>query len=319
MRAKTWSVFVAFCWVIAGLIALVPAASAQTNCTSFSNVTLASATTITATPAYQPFSGSTLTFSFNLTVQNANNAPCSIAVILARPTAPLVMNSGGFTLNYALDFNGNNVVNIGTPSTGYFLTAPGNGSGTFATYNMTIAANQTAAAAGNYADNQVVLYLYGFRAGDWRLVRTYTLTLGASINTTCTMSAPSPATLNFTSAISQGIPNPGVVLSSSLPGVNCTAPARVTLSGSAMQHTPSVAAVSGFDNFINWQATATLGSATATLATNSQSSVTSSGYNVPSGTTVGGTVGVDVNLIAGQRLQSGTYSGVVTVTVDPTL
>lgn len=86
-----------------------------------------------------------------------------------------------------------------------------------------------------------------------------------------------------------------------------------------MQRTPAVASVAGFDNFIDWQATATLGSATATLATNALSTVTSASYNVPSGTTVGGSVGVDVNLIAGQRLQSGNYTGVLTVTVDPTL
>lgn len=305
--------------LLAGLFASTMPAAAQSNCGNVNNASLASATTITATPAYQPFSGSQLTYSFNLTVQNANNSPCSIAIILVRPTAPLVMSNAGFSLNYNLDFNGSNVVNIGAPSSGYFLTAPGNGTGTFSTYNLTIAASQTAAAAGLYVDNQVVLYLYAYRGGSWRFVRTYALSLRATIDKTCTMSSPSPATLNFTSAISLGMPNPGVVLSSTLSGVNCTSPSRITLSGNAMQRTPAVGAVSGFDNFIDWQATATLGSATATLATNVAGTVTSSGYNVPSGTTVSGVVGVDVNLIAGQRLQSGNYTGVVTVTVDPTL
>lgn len=313
------NVVIVWCAVLAGLVAVSSAALAQSSCSNINNASLASSTTITATPAYQPFSGTALTYSFNLTVQNSNNSSCSIALIFVRPTAPLVMTNGGFTLNYNLDFNGTNIVNIGSPSSGYYLTAPGNGTGTFNTYNLTIAANQTSAAAGSYTDNQVIIYLYAYRTGSWRFVRTYAMSLGATVNQTCTMSAPSPATLNFTSAISLGIPNPGVVLSSSLPGVNCTSPSRITLSGSAMQRTPAVAPVGGFDNFIDWQATATLGSATATLATNSASTVTSSGYNVPSGTTVGGTVDVDINLIAGQRLQSGNYTGVVTVTVDPTL
>ncbi len=318
MKQMTRQAVIFACAVVAYLLATAHEASAQSNCANVNNATLASATSITMTPAYQPFSGSALTYSFNMTVQNTNSSPCSIALIFVRPTAPLVMTSAGFTLNYNLDFNGSNIVNIGYPSSGYYLTAPGNGTGTFSTYTLTIPANQTSAAAGNYADNQVVVYLYAYRFG-WRQVRSYTLTLGASIDKTCVMQAPSPATLNFTSAISLGVPNPGNVLSSTISGVKCTSPSKITLSGNAMQHTPSVSPVAGFDSFIHWKATATLGSATATLATNAASTVTSANYNVPSGTTVGGTVGVDVNLLAGQRLRSGNYTGVLTVTVNPTL
>lgn len=307
------------CAVVVLLFCAPREASAQSTCANLNNATLASATSITMTPAYQPFSGSALTHSFNLTVQNTNSTPCSIALILVRPTAPLVMSNGGFTLNYNLDFNGSNIVNIGSPSSGYYLTAPGNGTGTFSTYTLTIPANQTSAAAGNYADNQVVVYLYARAWYGWIQMRTYTLTLGASINKTCVMQAPSPATLNFTSAISLGMPNPGNVLSSTIAGVKCTSPSKIKLSGNAMQHTPALAPVAGFDSFIHWKATATLGSATATLATNAASTVTSANYNVPSGTTVGGTVGVDVNLLSGQRLRSGNYTGVLTVTVNPTL
>jgi len=304
--------------LVAALIAVASCAVAQTNCTNTNNASLASATTITATPAYQPFSGSPRVHSFSVTVQNSNASACSIAVVFVRPTAPLVMTNGSFTLNHTLDFNGNNIVNIGSPSSGFYLTAPGNGTGTFNTYNLTIPANQTSAAAGAYTDTQIAIYIYAYRFG-WRFVRTYALTLGASINSTCEMSAPSPSTLNFTSAISLGVPNPGVVLSSTLSGVNCTSPSRITLSGVAMQRTPSVGAVAGFDSFIDWQATATLGSATATLDTSSAATTTSASYNLVSGTTVSGTTNVNVNLLAGQRLRSGTYTGVLTVTVDPTL
>lgn len=299
-------------------LAVANNASAQTNCGNVNNTALLGPTTITATPAYQPFSGLPRAASFNLTVQNNNGGACSIALVIVRPTAPLLMTNGASTLNYDLDFNGNAVVNFGAPSTGWFLTAPGNGTGTFNTYNLTIPANQTAAAAGAYADNEVLVYLYAFRNG-WNFVRTYALSLRATIDRTCVMSAPSPASLDFTSAISLGLPNSAFVLSSSIGGVNCTSPSRVTVSGTVMQRTPAVGAVPGLDNFINWQATATLGSASATLATNAGSSATSASYNVLSGTTVGGIVGVDVNLIQGQRLQSGNYTGVLTVTVDPTL
>ncbi|MCB1505292.1 MAG: hypothetical protein KDJ47_09985 [Hyphomicrobiaceae bacterium] len=307
------------CTLLVWLGFYVATASAQTNCNNINNATLASSTSITATPAYQPFSGSQLTHSFNLTVQNSNSSACSIAIILVRSTSPVVMSNGSFSLGYNIDFNGTPVVNIGTPSTGFYATAPGNGTATFSSYNLTIAANQTSAAAGAYTDTQVAVYLYAFRSNRWNLVRTYAMNFSAFINKTCVMSAPSPSTLNFTSAISLGIPNPAVGLSSTLPGVHCTSPSKITLTGNAMQHVPAVGTVSGFDSLINWQATATLGSATAMLSTNTASTVTSAGYNVPSGTTVGGSVGVNVNLIAGQRLRSGNYTGVLTVTLDPTL
>ncbi len=307
-----------FGWSVLFALAVVNSALAQSNCSNINNAVLLGPTTITATPAYQPFSGLPRLTSFNLTVQNNNNNNCSIAVIIVRTTAPTRMTSGASTLDYTLDFNGSNVVNFGAPSSGWFLTAPGNGTGTFNTYNLTIPANQTSAAAGAYDDNQVSVYLYAYRFG-WRFVRTYALSLRASIDQTCTMATPSPSTLDFTSAISLGVPNPAVVLSSAISNVNCTAPARVTMSGSAMQRTPAVGAAAGFDNFIDWQATATLGSATANLSTDTTGTATSASYNVLSGTTVGGTVGVDVNLIPGQPLQSGTYTGILTVTVDPTL
>jgi hypothetical protein len=257
--------------------------------------------------------------SFLVTVQNGNASNCSIAVVFVRPTAPIVMTNGGFTLTYGVDFNGTNVMNIGAPSSGYYVTVAGGGSVTFNTYRMTISGSQTSAAAGSYSDTAVLLYLYAYRAGAWRFVRTYAMTFNATINKTCTMSAPSPATLNFTSAINNGVPNPAVVMTSTFTNINCTFPSRITLAGNAMQRVPAVGAIAGFDNFIDWQASATLGSATAVLATNAASTVTSTSTNVGSGTTVNGSFGVNVNLLAGQRLRSGTYSSVLTVTVDPTL
>ena len=163
MKQMTRQAVIFACAVVAYLLATAHEASAQSNCANVNNATLASATSITMTPAYQPFSGSALTYSFNMTVQNTNSSPCSIALIFVRPTAPLVMTSAGFTLNYNLDFNGSNIVNIGYPSSGYYLTAPGNGTGTFSTYTLTIPANQTSAAAGNYADHQVGVDLYAYR------------------------------------------------------------------------------------------------------------------------------------------------------------
>jgi hypothetical protein len=83
-----------------------------------------------------------------------------------------------------------------------------------------------------------------------------------------------------------------------------------------MQLTP-ISAASGLDNFIHWRAQGTFSAATATLSTNSAATVISSATNVASGATSGATITINVNLIAGQPLLAGTYTGVLTVTVDP--
>ena len=294
-------------------------AIAQTNCANTALATLSSGTTVTASAVYDPFGGTAVNTNMTVTVRNTNNSNCSIAVVFVRTTSPIVMSNGAFSLTYGLDFNGANAMNIGTPSSGWFTTVGANTTANFNTFRMTIAANQTAAAAGSYSDSQVSLYLYARSGGTWQLVRTYPFTFNATINKRCTMAAPSPATLNFTSAITSGRPNAGVILSSLLGSINCTFPSRITLAGSAMQRTPTIGTVAGFDNFINWRATATFGSANVTLDTSSLSTVTSSAYNVPSGTTINGSFNANVNMITGQSLRSGTYTGTLTVTVDPNL
>jgi hypothetical protein len=212
------------------------------------------------------------------------------------------------------------VVIGGAPLSGFYATLGANSSFTFNTYNVAVAANQTSAAAGTFTDTQMAIHLYAFRLGTWQLVRTHPLTINATVNKTCTMAAASPATLNFTSAIANGTPNPGVVLTSTLSNINCTFPSKITLTGSALQRVPAVAAAPGFDSFINYKAAATLGGASVTLTTTTSSAaVTSAGYNVASGTTIGASLPVNVNLLAGQPLRSGNYSTTLSVTIDPTL
>jgi hypothetical protein len=319
--------FAALFMICAAIVALPGDVWAQGNCRNNGSTTLNAATianlsvigpfTVTATPAYDPFGGTDLTFNFTLTVQNNTGRTCGMALILQRSSAPVVMTNTPITLSYGVEFGGTNAVAIAPALFGWFANvAPG---GTFTyTYTMRIPASQTSSAAGAYTDTQITLFLYAFQNG-WHFVRTHAMTFNATINKTCTMSAPSPASLNFTSAISQGVPNPGVVLSSTFTNVNCTFPAKVRLDGTAMQRTPAIGAISGLDNFINWQAQAIFGSANVTLNTSSASTATSAGDNVASGTTVAGSFSVNVNLLAGQPLQEGTYTGNVAVTVDPTL
>ena len=311
-------------WFVLGLVAAfsgmgLTAAIAQTNCANTSLATLSSGTTITASTTYDPFSSTAVNTNVTVTVRNTNTSSCSIAVLFVRSTSPIAMSNGAFSLTYGVDFNGTDAMNIGTPSSGWFTTVGANTTANFSTFRMTVAANQVAAAAGSYSDSQVSIYLYAFRFGVWQFVRTYPLSFNATINKRCTMATPSPASLNFTSAISIGVPNPSVVLNSMLSSINCTFSSRITLAGTAMQRTPSIGTIAGFDNFINWRASAVLGGANVVLDTSAVSTATSSAYNVSSGTTINGSLTTSVNLLAGQRLRSGTYSGTLTVTVDPNL
>lgn len=295
-------------------------ALAQSFCSSLSAITLISSTTSTVSPAYDPFSGSDLTDDFSFTVNNGNASACSVAVVFARPTTPGQMSNGTQSLSFGLErTNGTNVLNTGFNFIDFYSGTLGGSSSGSGVVRVRIPGSQTTASAGNYTDTQVTMYLFGWRGSSYQFARSYALTYNATIDQTCSMSPPSPSALNFTSAISLGQPNPSLVLTSTLNNINCTAPARVTLSGGAMQRTPSIGAVSGFDNFINWQATATFGSASVSLVTTSSTTQTSLTTNVPVGTTVGGVFSVDVNLLSGQRLQSGSYTSVLTVTVDPTL
>ncbi len=84
-----------------------------------------------------------------------------------------------------------------------------------------------------------------------------------------------------------------------------------------MQPSAAIAPRSGFDAFINWRAAAAFGNATATLSTNTASKADSHYKNVAHGPTLNGSISVGINLLKGKPLIAGTYSGTLTVAIDP--
>jgi hypothetical protein len=156
------------------------------------------------------------------------------------------------------------------------------------------------------------------RSGDhYDIVEYRNFAVTSLVQQTCNLPPPSAWTLDFTSAISNGLPN-ATTLSVSFSGVACSAPARIRLSGEALKN-PAIAPVANFDNFINWQASATFGAANVLLDTSTSSQVTSGSQNVGSGPTSSATITIAVRLLAGRRIIAGHYSNILTVTIDPAL
>jgi len=142
----------------------------------------------------------------------------------------------------------------------------------------------------------------------------------ATVVATCSLGVASPASLSFSAPeIPQGVPSPAIVKSTALSAA-CTAPTFLRLTGSALTPSPAIPPASGFDNFINYRAVGSFGAASTTLnTTTTPTTAVSPTRNVTSGPITTGTVNVDVNLLAGQPVIAGTYSGVLTVTIDPNL
>jgi hypothetical protein len=174
---------------------------------------------------------------------------------------------------------------------------------------------------GTYTDTAITLQLFTRSpASTWVLARTVAVTPQATVVGTCLLQPPSPSSLTFSGTdIPGGIPNEAIVKTAVL-AANCTLPTKVRLTGGALVQSPAAVGAPGFDTMINYRAVATFGAATVTLETTSTTPtiVDSPSKNVASGA-MSGNVTVDVNLKAGQVLVGGTYTGVLVVTLDPSL
>jgi hypothetical protein len=292
-------------------------------------VVITAGTSVNVSPAYDPYAVGDRIQTFTVTVTNPSpTQTCNFALSFTRASLPATMTNGSTTLQYTIESTGGATL---LQTTGFvFLTSPpaanrlagfvGVSSSVNLTVRIRIPAGQTSASAGSYTDNTVTIGIYRLIIGlPIAIVDERTFTVTTTIAPACILPAPDNTSLNFTSAISAGLPDPLVVLRSTFTGVACTQRSRLRLSGSALQPSPAIGAVAGFDNFIDWQAVGVFGAATTTLTTSSASVATSAGYNVPSGAFTGATITVDVNLLAGNPIQAGTYSGVLTVTIDPNL
>lgn len=191
------------------------------------------------------------------------------------------------------------------------------------TWTVSMVAGQTAP-AGSYATSAgttplVNLHLKVRGRLQQPPIRSAPLDVSVNVLPSCQLSSPVTASVDLSAAIVNGTANPGVVSTIVFPSATCTAPARVRLSGAALQPVGSIPPRAGFDNFINWRAQATFGTTTAVLATTGATPgvALSPTRNQGSGAGTPGSMSLSVNLLSGNQIVAGSYSGTLTVAIDP--
>jgi hypothetical protein len=250
---------------------------------------------------------------------------CSLRASFIRTSLPAIMTLSGNTLQYTIQAVGGGATYLATtsppPTANWVDMDVSGGGGTITRQVQLLVPAGQAAPIGIYTDTAVTMHLYSrTSAGLWTSIHTVTVTPQATVVGACVLNAPSPATLTFSGTdIPNGVPNAAIVKSTTL-AANCTLPTKVRLTGSSLVQSPPATAAAGFDTTLNYRAVASFGAATATLTTTTTSPtiVDSASKNVVSGS-MAGNVTVDVNLIAGQPLIAGTYTGVLVITLDPSL
>lgn len=271
-----------------------------------------------ATPAAVPV-------DITITFKTKGSGTCKGAIAFYRVSLPGTMSrlGGGGVRTYAIQTGpsgGTQLLFSSWPPSGHtldFTVSGGSGTRTV-TLRVYVLAQGGWLAAGSYSDG-VLLKVLDRSSNHYDIVEYRTFTVSSAVQQSCNLPPPSVASLNFTSAISNGLPN-ATTLTVTFSGVACSAPARIRLSGEALKNA-AIGPVANFDNFINWQATATFGAANVVLDTNpgSLAQATSAAQNVVSGPTLSATISLSVRLMAGQRIIAGHYSSILTVTIDPVL
>lgn len=265
----------------------------------------------------------TITIAF----KTRHRGTCRGAIAFSRPNLPATMSpvgGGGGKLPYTIlsaAGGGKQLIFTGIDpgSNRLDFTVHGNAHSVTLTVYVLMQPGLAAVPAGSYADHGLTLHV--FSRSDWnlRLVGSRPFAVIGTVAPVCLLPAPDIKNLNFNSAISNGLPNPAIVFTANFQNVSCTAPARIRLSGTRLEPSSPIVPVANFDNFIHWRAGATFGAASVELSTKAANQATSAVQNMTSGAISGAVITVNVNLLQGQRVIAGTYSGVLTVTIDPSL
>jgi hypothetical protein len=135
----------------------------------------------------------------SLSIGRASRRPCNRLVVGSLPYAIQTSAGGGTSLLFTGGDPGSNRLDLdvycsatSVTLTVYVLMQPGPG-----------------VAAGNYADSSLTLQLFYRRDGRTFLVASRPFTVTGAVQAVCQRPPPNVASLDFTSAISNGLPNPG--------------------------------------------------------------------------------------------------------------
>jgi hypothetical protein len=306
---------------MSGAIMLPTALPANAACTPRPTVTITSPAAI---GNYNPFTASP-TVTAVVSIVNRDNAPCNFSLSFFRSSLPATMANGTSSLTYTIQSGGNALFyTSGTPLPNQRVDINNVAGG--ATVTQSVAVSPSAGqvvASGNYVNNSVTAEVFDNIGGILSQPRAAAFPVTATVVGVCNLPAPTASSLDFSSAISQGLPNPASTQATSIVNAQCTAPTRVQLSGNSLQASPLGPAKPGFDNFINWSAQATFGSASVTLTTTGLSAtppVTSVAQNMAAQGSTSGTISIgNIHLIAGNPVIAGSYSSTLTITIDPSL
>lgn len=275
-------------------------------------------------PNYNPLAAAQIRTSV-LSIRNNSGTTCNLSVSFFNGTDPARMLNGVSFLAYNIENVGNTKTIIylgGTPANADRININNIGAGATATRDIDFSAltGQTKP-GGTYVDNVVRADIFNRSGGGTlTLIRSVNLTVSTTVPSVCTMGTPSPATIAFgASDIVNGLPPTSPTAKTTSISASCNAPATLRLTGQALQPLLATLPRPGFDNFINYQATAAFGAANTTLTTTTTSATQSSAsLSSAAGTTLTGTVNVGVVLQRGNPIVAGNYSGILTVTLEPT-
>ena len=300
------------------LVAVVAAAAACLTGTAEAACVASDITGITYTStSLAPYNPFTSTSSKLVTVTVSTTRACPVELAFLTPSTPARM-SGPDVLAYDVQSSAGATSLLylgGTPSSTAHIDIGAGNMGT-ATVQISVPAGQVVP-DGAYSDGSLVAHVFDKADSTFTLLKTAAMPVTGSVAKVCEFTAPTSPTLNFTSAIANGRPNPGYVQSLTFNGVSCTAPTIVRLSGNAMQPRQPAGASPGFDSQIHYRANARFNAASAVLDTSVASEASSATRNTTAGATGNGSISVDVNLLAGNPLLAGTYAATLTVAIDP--
>jgi len=305
------------------IVTLLGSLPAEAVCSRRPTVTI---TTSAAIGNYNPWAGTAPSVTAVVSILNRGAATCSFSLTFLATTLSPFMTSGASNLTYTVKSTGGNslVYTTGTPTTAQRLDINNVGSGATVVVNVVVSAPLLqVVATGSYADNTISLQVYDNTGGLQPNPRTVLFPVTATVIGVCNLPVPGLTSMNFNSAITNGLPNAGSTQSTSIVNAQCTAPTRVQLSGNSLQTVPLGTARPGFDNFINWTATATFGSATATITTTGLAttpSVLSTAKNTAAAGATSGTISIsNVHLAVGNHIIAGVYVSILTIQIDPSL
>lgn len=169
---------------------------------------------------------------------------------------------------------------------------------------ITIPANYNRAPAGRYKRYLITRLTNLVRGGNFSET---TLSIGATVSSSCALSAPSLSSLDFSSAISNGTIPTSSQRTLSFDASGCNGPARLTLTGQPMTRAGSLAS-------IHYSATATLGGTPVTLDTRNTSASSANNISAPDAGQIPMTITV---LPSSVPLAAGTYSSILRVGLEP--